>query len=62
MQPEIDLFGLSLKTFGMCFALAFVVSGVVVGRRLKELGRPPDWASEMVFAALIGGVVGARLY
>jgi len=62
MQPEIDLLGLPLKTFGMCFALAFVVSGAVVGRRLKELGRPPDWAYEMVFAALIGGLVGARLY
>ena len=62
MQPEIDLLGLPLKTFGMWFALAFVVSGAVVGRRLKELGRPPDWAYEMVFAALIGGLVGARLY
>ena len=62
MQPEIDLFGISLKTFGLCFGLAFVVSGAVVGRRLKELGRSVDWAYEMVFAALIGGLVGARLY
>jgi phosphatidylglycerol:prolipoprotein diacylglycerol transferase len=62
MQPEIDLFGLSLKTFGMCFGLAFVVSGAIVARRLKEIGKPPDWAYEMVFAALIGGLVGARLY
>jgi phosphatidylglycerol:prolipoprotein diacylglycerol transferase len=62
MQPEIDVLGLSLKTFGMCFGLAFVVSGMVVGRRLKELGRPPDWSYEMVFAALVGGLVGARLY
>lgn len=62
MQPEIDLLGLSLKTFGLCFGLAFVVSGAMVARRLKELGRPPDWAYEMVFAALVGGLVGARLY
>ncbi|HEX4364370.1 MAG TPA: prolipoprotein diacylglyceryl transferase family protein [Solirubrobacteraceae bacterium] len=62
MQPSIDLFGLSLKTFGMCFGLAFVVSGAVVARRLKELGRPQDWAYEMVFAALVGGLVGARGY
>ena len=62
MQPDIDLFGLSLKTFGLCFGLAFVVSGAIVGRRLKELGHPPDWAYEMVFAALIGGLLGARLY
>jgi phosphatidylglycerol:prolipoprotein diacylglycerol transferase len=62
MQPEIDLLGLPLKTFGLCFALAFVVSGAMVSRRLSELGRPPDWAYEMVFAALVGGLVGARLY
>jgi phosphatidylglycerol:prolipoprotein diacylglycerol transferase len=62
MQPEIDILGLSLKTFGLCFGLAFVVSGAIVSRRLKELGRPPDWAYEMVFAALIGGLVGARGY
>ena len=62
MQPEIDLFGLPLKTFGLCFGLAFVVSGLVVGRRLKELGKPVDWAYEMVFAALVGGLIGARLY
>jgi phosphatidylglycerol:prolipoprotein diacylglycerol transferase len=62
MQPEIEFLGLSLKTFGMCFGMAFVVSGAVVGRRLVELGRPPDWAYEMVFAALIGGLVGARLH
>ncbi len=62
MQPEIEFLGLSLKTFGMCFGLAFVVSGAVVGRGLVELGKPPDWAYEMVFAALIGGLLGARLY
>ncbi|MFP5364811.1 MAG: prolipoprotein diacylglyceryl transferase [Thermoleophilia bacterium] len=62
MQPEIDLLGLPLKTFGLFFGLAFVVSGAVVARRLKELGKPVDWAYEMVFAALVGGLVGARLY
>ena len=62
MKPEIVIFGLSLKTFGLCFGLAFVVSGAITARRLKELGHPPDWAYEMVFAALIGGLVGARGY
>src|SRR6476660_9314879 len=62
MKPEIVVFGVSLKTFGICFGLSFVVSGAMVARRLKELGKPPDWAYEMVFAALIGGLVGARGY
>jgi phosphatidylglycerol:prolipoprotein diacylglycerol transferase len=34
----------------------------MVAKRLKELGRSPDFAYEMVFAALIGGVVGAKLW
>jgi len=62
MQPEIDLFGLPLKTFGLFFGMAFIVSGAIVARRLKEVGKPVDWAYEMVFAALLGGLVGARLY
>ncbi len=62
MKPEIVVFGLSVKTFGLCFGLAFVVAGAMTSRRLKELGHPVDWAYEMVFAALIGGLVGARGY
>jgi phosphatidylglycerol:prolipoprotein diacylglycerol transferase len=62
MQPEIDLLGLPIKTFGVCFALGFLVAGAVLTRRLRELGKPVDWAYEIVFAALVGGLVGARLY
>jgi phosphatidylglycerol---prolipoprotein diacylglyceryl transferase len=61
MQPHLDLGPLTLQTFGICFAAGFVVSGAVVGRRLKELGKPPDWAYEIVFAALVGGLVGSRI-
>ena len=61
MQPEIDIGPLDLQTFGICFALAFFVSGWIVSRRFRELGHPADWVYEMVFAALIGGLVGSRL-
>jgi len=59
---QIDVLGLDVKTFGLFFALNFVAWGAVVAVRLRELGRPPDWAWEMVFAALVGGFVGARAY
>jgi phosphatidylglycerol:prolipoprotein diacylglycerol transferase len=62
VQPELHIFGLTLQTFGLMMGLAFVVAGAAAGRRLKELGKPVDWAYEMVFAALVGGVVGARLW
>lgn len=62
MQPEIELGPLTLQSFGLMMGLGFVVAGWLAARYLKELGRPPDWAYEMVFAALVGGLVGARLW
>jgi phosphatidylglycerol:prolipoprotein diacylglycerol transferase len=61
MQPEIDLGPITLQTFGICFALGFLAAGAVISRRLRELGKPADWTYELVFAALIGGLVGSRL-
>ena len=61
MQPEIHIGPLELKTFGICFAGAFLASGLILSRRFRELGRPADWTYEMVFAALIGGLVGSRV-
>ncbi|MGA2321728.1 MAG: prolipoprotein diacylglyceryl transferase family protein [Solirubrobacteraceae bacterium] len=62
MKPEVHLLGIPIKTFGVAFALSFLACGLVVARRLRELDRPVDWAYEIVFASLIGGVVGARGY
>jgi phosphatidylglycerol:prolipoprotein diacylglycerol transferase len=62
VQPEIDVLGLSIKTFGVMFALGFITAGAVLARRLEELGKPRDWAYEIIFAGLLGGLVGARAY
>jgi phosphatidylglycerol---prolipoprotein diacylglyceryl transferase len=62
VQPEVNLLGISIKTFGIVFALGFLACGLLIARRLRELGKPVDWAYELVFAALVGGVVGARGY
>jgi phosphatidylglycerol:prolipoprotein diacylglycerol transferase len=62
MYPTLHLGPLTLQTFGICFAAAFVAAGALVRKRLGELGEPQDWAYEMGFAALAGGVVGSRVY
>jgi phosphatidylglycerol:prolipoprotein diacylglycerol transferase len=62
VQPEIHIGPLTLQTFGLMFALAFIAAGALIAKRLKEIGKPVDWAYEMGFAALIGGIVGSRLY
>jgi phosphatidylglycerol:prolipoprotein diacylglycerol transferase len=62
VRPEIHVLGISIKTFGLCFALAFLASGMTVSRRLVEIGKSSEWAYEMVFAAVVGGLVGSRGY
>jgi phosphatidylglycerol:prolipoprotein diacylglycerol transferase len=62
MQPEIQIGPLTLQTFGIMFSLAFLAAGAVIAKRLVELGKPVDWAYEIIFGGLIGGLVGARLY
>jgi hypothetical protein len=59
MYPELHLGPVTMQTFGICFALAFIGAGALVWKRFVELGKPPEWGYEMGFAALIGGL--ARL-
>jgi len=61
VQPELDLGPVTLQTFGICFAFGFLGAGALLGRRFVELDKPVDWAYEMIFAGLIGGLIGSRL-
>ena len=61
MQPDLEIGPLELKTFGLCFAAGFIVAAAVLARHLKELGKPVDWAYEVIFAGLVGGVIGSRV-
>ncbi|HEX7060310.1 MAG TPA: prolipoprotein diacylglyceryl transferase [Solirubrobacterales bacterium] len=62
MYPELNIGPITLQTFGLMFALAFLSAGWLIAKRMKEIGKPVDWAYEMGFAALIGGVIGSRVY
>ena len=62
MQPTIEIGPLTLQTFGLMLGLGFIAAGLVLARRLRELGRDPEYAYEMIFAALIGGLIGAKLW
>src|SRR5436190_7517985 len=61
MLPEIHLGPLTIQTFGICFAVGFLAAAGVIARRFRELGEPADWAWEMTFSIMVGGLVGARL-
>ena len=62
MYPEITIGPVTMQAFGLCFALGFASAGALAWKRLRELGKPGDWAYEMALAALVGGFVGSRLY
>ena len=62
MQPELNFFGITLQTFGLMLGIGFVVCGVLTARYLREIGKPVDWAYEFIFAAIVGGLAGARLW
>jgi len=62
VYPELHIGPLTLQTFGLMFALAFLAAGALIAKRLKEIDRPVDWAYEMGFSALLGGIVGSRVY
>lgn len=62
MYPEIEIGPVTLQTFGLMFGLGFVAAGLVIATRFREVGKPPDWAYEMAFVALVGGLIGSRAY
>ena len=62
MYPILFKFGpITLYSFGAFMALAALSAAWVVHAELKRLGKNPELASTIVFAAALGGLVGARL-
>ncbi len=48
--------------FGLAILLCFLVGQVVAQRELVRRGYDPDPVNDMVFAAVVGGLLGAKLY
>ena len=62
MIDSFELGPITLQVFGLSVALSFVAAGAVLMQRFRELGWDPDLAYEVTGAALVGGIVGARLW
>ncbi len=61
MYPIIFKFGpITVYSFGLFMALAALSAAWVVSAELKRRGYNPELASTMVFAAAVGGLLGAR--
>ena len=48
--------------FGLMMMIAFLAGGWIVGLELRRRGLREEYATDMVAAAVIGGVIGAKLW
>ena len=68
MYPELFTLNLpvlgevTITSFGVMMALAFLTAYWVLRAELKRLDGDPDVAADMLMGALIGGIVGAKIY
>jgi phosphatidylglycerol:prolipoprotein diacylglycerol transferase len=53
---------LQFTGFGIAILMCFVIGQVVAQRELARRGHDPEPVADMVFAALVGGLLGAKLY
>lgn len=62
MHPELLHLGpLTIYTYGLMMAIGFLVCYYVLNRELKKRGDSPEMASNIVFWAAIGGILGAKI-
>lgn len=63
MYPTLfEIFGYPISTFGVMMAIGFLVAAAVTSARLRELDADPEWASTILIYAMLGGVLGSKLY
>lgn len=53
---------LQFTGFGIAVVLGFVVAQMISQEEMKRLGYDPDPIADMIFGAIVGGLLGAKLY
>lgn len=63
MHPELLHIGpLTIYTYGLMMATGFLVCYLILQHELKKRGESLDLASNIVFWAAIGGILGAKIF
>jgi phosphatidylglycerol:prolipoprotein diacylglycerol transferase len=57
-----DIGPLQLTGFGLAVLMAFVIAQIITQRELARRGHSPEPVGDIVFAAVIGGLLGGKLY
>lgn len=53
---------LQLTGFGLAVLLAFVIAQIIAQRELARRGHDPEPIGDLIFAAVIGGLLGGKVY
>ena len=63
MYPEILKIGpVTIYSYGLMAALGFLVGGYLLERELSRVGRDKNLAGSIILSAIIGGIVGSKIY
>ena len=54
--------GEAITSFGVFMLLSFLTAGYVLKPELKRAGHDPEKAWDFVFMAVVGGILGAKIY
>jgi phosphatidylglycerol:prolipoprotein diacylglycerol transferase len=58
----IHLGPLEITGYGLMLMVAFLMGGWLIARQLRENNLKEDYAADIVAAAVIGGIIGAKLW
>ena len=53
---------LQFTGFGFAMLMCFVIGQIITQREMERRGQDPQAAGDMVFAAVVGGLLGAKIY
>lgn len=53
---------LEITGYGLMLMVAFLMGGWLIARQLRENNLREDYAADMVAAAVVGGIIGAKLW
>ena len=63
MMPYLFEFGpIKIPSYGVMLMTAFLSCYYLLNRELKKKGKDPEMASDAIFWAALGGILGAKLY
>lgn len=61
-SDAFTIFGMTIKWYGLIIAFGIIMAMLFGFSKMKKFGLDSDKAIDAVFAGMIGGIIGARLY